>query len=193
MTEELNLVKESGTKVELTKTTPGLTKIVIGGGWDVNKNTSGKAFDLDLSAFLVKADGKLGGNQNVVYFGAKKHLSGAVELDKDNLTGAGEGDDEKIFVDLSKIPADINEVYFVINIYDAVARGQKFGMVSNTFIRVVNSADNAQLIKYDPSEDFSTFTGLIAGKIYRHDGGWKFQTIGEGVNGTINDITKRFT
>ncbi len=190
MSEQLNLTK--GEKVELTKTTPGLAKLVVGGGWDVNKNASGKSFDLDMSAYLVGADGKLGGNQNIVYFGAKKHASGAVELDKDNLTGEGEGDDEKIFVDLAKIPATINEVYFAINIYQAAEKGQNFGMVKNTFIRVVNAADDAQLIKYDPSEDYSTFTGLLAGKIYRNNDGWKFQAIGEGVKGTISDIANRF-
>ena len=105
MADELNLTK--GQKVELTKTTPGLAKLVVGAGWDVNKAASGNTFDVDLSAYLVGVDGKLGGNQNVVYFGAKKHSSGAVELDKDNLTGEGEGDDEKIFVDLSKIPATV--------------------------------------------------------------------------------------
>lgn len=190
MANELNLTK--GEKVDLTKTTPGLTKIVVGGGWDVNKNASGKSFDLDLSAYLVDANGKLANTRDVVYFGAKQHPSGAIYLDKDNLTGEGEGDDEKIFVDLSKIPATVNEVHFAINIYQASEKGQNFGMVSNTFIRIVNPADNSQLIKYDPSEDYSTFTGLIAGKIYRKDNEWKFQAIGEGITGTINDIAKKF-
>ncbi len=190
MAETLNLTK--GEKVELTKTTPGLNKLIIGGGWDVNKAASGKSFDLDLSAYLIGTDGKLNGNGNVVYFGAKKHSSGAVELDKDNLTGEGEGDDEKIFVDLSKIPVDRSEVDFVINIYQAGEKKQNFGMVQNAFIRVVNAADNTQLVKYDLSEDYSVHTGVLAGKIYRHDGGWKFQAIGEGVKGSINDIAAKF-
>lgn len=185
MAEELNLVK--GAKVELTKTNPGLTKITIGGGWDVGDN-----FDLDLSAYLIGADGKLGAMSNVVFFGAKKHASGAVELDKDNLTGVGEGDDEKIFVDLAKIPADRNEVYFGINIYQAVERRQNFGMVKNAFIRAFNPLDNAVLAKYDLSEDYSTATGVLAAKIYRHNGEWKFQALGEKLNGTINDIAKKF-
>lgn len=182
---ELNLTK--GEKIELSKTNPGLTKITVAGGWDIGDN-----FDLDLSAFLVGADGKLGAMANVVYFGAKKHASGAVELDKDNLTGVGEGDDEKIFVDLSKIPADRNEVYFAINIYEAATRKQNFGMVKNAFIRAFNPIDNAVLAKYDLSEDYSTATGVLAAKIYRHDSGWKFQALGEKLNGTINDIAKKF-
>ena len=190
MADELNLTK--GQKVELTKTTPGLAKLVVGAGWDVNKAESGNTFDVDLSAYLVGVDGKLGGNQNVVYFGAKKHSSGAVELDKDNLTGEGEGDDEKIFVDLSKIPATVGEVYFAINIYQATDKRQNFGMINNAYIRVVNAVDNTQLIKYDASEDYSTFTGVLAGKIYRHNGEWKFQAIGEGVSGSISDIAKKF-
>jgi tellurium resistance protein TerD len=186
---ELNLTK--GERVDITKNNPGMTKLVIGGGWDINKAASGKSFDLDLSAFLL-TNGKLAGNQDIVYFGAKKHASGSVELDKDNLTGEGAGDDEKIFVDLLKVPSTINEIVFAINIYKADEKGQNFGMVSNSFIRVVNAADNAQLAKYDPSEDFSTFTSLIAGKLYSKDGEWKFQAIGEGAKGTIADIAKKF-
>ena len=184
MSEILNLDK--GQKVELTKTTPGLNKLVIGGGWDISKYTS--SFDLDMSAFLLKA-GKLASMSDVVFFGAKKHASGCIELDKDNLTGEGEGDDEKVFVDLSKIPADVNEVHFAINIYQAAQKKQNFGMVSNAFIRVMDAgANNAVLIKYDLSEDYSINTGVMAGKIYRHDGGWKFQAIGTGINGSIQDI-----
>jgi len=182
---ELNLVK--GEKVPLSKAGSGLDKITIGGGWDIGDN-----FDLDLSAYLIDANGKLGAMTNVVFFGAKKHSSGAVELDKDNLTGIGEGDDEKIFVDFSKIPADRTEVYFGINIYQASERKQNFGMVKNAFIRAFNPADNAVLAKYDLSEDYSTATGVLAAKIYRHEGGWKFQALGEKLNGTINDIAKKF-
>lgn len=191
MTEQgLNLSK--GERVNLTKDNPTLSKLIIGGGWDLNKEKSGKSFDLDLSAYLVDAAGKLNGLGNVVYFGAKKHSSGSVELDKDNLTGEGLGDDEKIFIDLAKIPPAINEVNFAINIYQAAEKAQNFGMVDNAFIRVVNAADNAQLIKYNLSEDYSTCTGVLAGAIYRADGGWKFKAIGEKVSGSINDIAKKF-
>lgn len=188
--ETLNL--EKGQKVDLSKAIPGLTKIVVGGGWDINKAAGGQTYDLDLSAYLINAAGKLTTTKNIVYFGAKAHVSGGVELDKDNLTGEGEGDDEKIFVDLSKIPADIAEVFFAINIYKAAEKKQNFGMVQNAFIRVVNPADNSQMMKYDLSEDYSLFTGVIAGKIYRKDGEWKFQAIGEGIKGDIAAIAHRW-
>lgn len=185
----LNL--EKGQKIELTKATPGLTKIIVGGGWDINVQ-GGASFDLDLSAYLINSAGKVVAPSNIVYFGAKKHTSGAVELDKDNLTGEGEGDDEKIFIDFSKIPSDIAEVYFAINIYKADERRQNFGQVKNAFIRVVNASDNVQLIKYDLNEDYSTSNAVLAGKIYRKDNEWKFQAIGEGLKGSINDIAKRW-
>lgn len=184
MDDKLNL--EKGEKVDITKTNPGLTKINVGCGWDVNA-AGGAAFDLDASILLLKEDKTLyEGTKGVIYFGNKKGYG--VEHQGDNLTGAGEGDDETINVDLAAIPAEIAKVVVIVNIYQAESRHQHFGMVRNAFVRVYNPADQAVLAKYDLSEDYSGKTGMIMGQLYRHNGEWKFQAMGNGANGDINAI-----
>ena len=188
---DISINLEKGQKIELTKTTPGLTKVQIGGGWDVNKNATG-SYDVDISAYLVDVNEKIGSGDNIVYFNHKKNPNGSVELDKDNLTGEGEGDDEKIFINFDTIPADRAAIYFAINIYKAQEKRQNFGVIQNAYIRIVNMADNQQLMRFDLSEDYSTGTGVLAGKLYRHGTEWKFQAIGEVVNGDIATIAKRW-
>lgn len=183
--ETLNLVK--GQRVDLTKTNPGLKAIALGLGWDV-RNGAGDAFDLDAFAVALK-DGKL---DDVVYFNHKTAYSGAINHSGDNLTGEGAGDDETIVMLLDKIPAGVTEVMVCVNIYQAASRRQNFGQVQNAFIRVYDKDTNTELAKYDLSEDYSAFNGMVMGKIYLKDSEWKFQAVGEGVNGSIVEIADKW-
>lgn len=178
------IMLEKGQKTELTKGNEGLNKILVGLGWDVNKFNS-CAFDLDSSVFLLDENGKCKSEKDFIYFGRLNHDSGSVKHTGDNLTGAGDGDDEQIKIDLSKIPESVTKIVFAVNIYQASARNQNFGMVNNSFIRLVDEAKNVELIRYDLGEDYSTETSVIVGEIYRHNGEWKFSAVGSGhVGGT---------
>ncbi len=185
----VNLVK--GQKVDLTKGNAGLDKVIVGLGWDTNKY-DGDNFDLDASAFLLGADGKVGTTNDFVYFNNKKDGSGAVVHTGDNLTGEGSGDDEQIIVELSKIPADVEKVAFAITIYDAENRLQNFGMVSNSFIRMVDAVTNEEMIRYDLGEDYSTETAMVLGELYRHNGEWKFNAIGSGYAGGLGSLANDY-
>ena len=179
----VNLVK--GQKVELTKANPGVMKYMAGLGWDVNAYDSGSAFDLDSSVFMVGADGKVTTDADFVFYGNLSHPSGAVVHQGDNLTGEGEGDDERIDVDLSKVPANIEKIVFAVTIYDAETRGQNFGQVRNAFIRIVNSGTGEELLRYDLGEDYSIETSVVVAELYRHNGEWKFNAIGSGYQGGL--------
>ena len=181
-----------GQKVELTKTSPGLSKILVGLGWDVNRYDGGLDFDLDAAAFLLTSDGKVGSDNDFVFYGNLKHLSEAVVHQGDNLTGEGEGDDEQILVDLEKIPAEISKVAFTVTIYDADVRKQNFGQVSNAFIRIVDESTGTELIRYDLGEDFSIETAVVVGELYRNNSEWKFSAIGSGFQGGLNALCKNF-
>ena len=176
---------QKGQKVDLTKTNPGLTKICIGLGWDVNKYDGGRAFDLDTAAFLLGENGKVREQGDFVFYGNLNHSSGAVTHLGDNLTGEGEGDDEQIMIDLSKVPADVQRIAFTATIYDPEVRKQNFGQVSNAYIRVVDSANNTELIRYDLGEDFSIETAVVVGELYRNGSEWKFNAIGSGFQGGL--------
>ena len=186
----VNLAK--GQKVDLTKTNPGLTKILVGLGWDTNKYDGGHDFDLDASAFLTGDSGKVQSDADFVFYGNLKHVSGSVEHTGDNLTGVGEGDDEVINVDLSKIPANVAKIAFTVTINDAGARGQNFGMVSNAFIRVVNANSAVELIRYDLGEDYSVETAVVVAELYRNGTEWKFNAIGSGFAGGLGALCKNF-
>ena len=179
-----------GQKVELTKTSPGLSKILVGLGWDVNRYDGGLDFDLDAAAFLLTSDGKVGSDNDFVFYGNLKHLSEAVVHQGDNLTGEGEGDDEQILVE--KIPAEISKVAFTVTIYDADVRKQNFGQVSNAFIRIVDESTGTELIRYDLGEDFSIETAVVVGELYRNNSEWKFSAIGSGFQGGLNALCKNF-
>jgi len=181
-----------GQKVDLTKTNPGLTKILVGLGWDTNKYDGGGEFDLDASAFLLAESGKVGTEKDFCFYGNPKHESGGLEHSGDNRTGAGEGDDEVIKVDLSKIPASIQKIDFTVTIHEAEERKQNFGQVSNAFIRVVNEGNGEELIRYDLGEDYSTETAIIAAELYRNDAEWKFNAIGSGFAGGLKALCKNF-
>ncbi len=179
----INLSK--GQKVDLTKGNPGLKSIMVGLGWDVNAFDSGNAFDLDASAFMVGENGKCPSEKEFVFYGNLEHPSKAVHHMGDNLTGEGEGDDEQIQIDLTKIPANISKIAFTVTIYEAEVRRQNFGQVSNSFIRIVDESTNTELIRYDLGEDFSIETAMVVGELYRHNGEWKFNAIGSGFQGGL--------
>ncbi len=179
----INLTK--GQKVDLTKGNPGLKKIMVGLGWDVNQFDSGADFDLDAAAFLLGENGKTPTEKEFVFYGNLEHPSGAVKHMGDNLTGDGEGDDEQVSVDLSKVPANIQKIAFTVTIYDADVRHQNFGQVSNAFIRIVDETNNQEIIRYDLGDDFSIETAIVVGELYRNNGEWKFNAIGSGFQGGL--------
>lgn len=179
-----------GQKVDLTKSNPGLTKVNVGLGWDTNKYDGGKDFDLDASIFLLEGNGKVSGPEGFVFYNNTTGANGAVVHSGDNLTGAGTGDDEVVYVDLQAVPANIEKISFAVTIHDGEARGQNFGMVSNAFIRVFN--ESAELIRYDLGEDFSIETALVVGELYRHNGEWKFAAIGSGYQGGLAALCNDF-
>ncbi len=183
---------KKGQKVDLTKTNPGLKEVLIGLGWDTNKYDGGKDFDLDSSVFLLGANSKVASDDDFVFYGNLKHKSGAVEHMGDNLTGAGEGDDEQIKIDLSKVPAEVEKIDFTVTIYEAEERKQNFGQVENAFIRVVNQATGEELIRYDLGEDFSIETAVVIGELYRNKGEWKFNAIGSGFSGGLASLGKNY-
>ena len=179
----INLTK--GQKVDLTKGNPGLTSIMVGLGWDVNAFDSGAAFDLDAAAFMLGENATCPTEKDFIFYGNLKHTSESVEHMGDNLTGEGDGDDEQIKVDLSKIPANISKIAFTVTIYDAESRRQNFGQVSNSFIRIVDNSNGQELIRYDLGEDFSIETAVVVGELYRNNGEWKFNAIGSGFQGGL--------
>ena len=179
----INLSK--GQKVSLSKGNPGLKKIVGGLGWDVNAFDSGSDFDLDAAAFLVGANGKCTSDKDFVFYGNLEHSSGAVKHMGDNLTGAGDGDDEQIQIDLSLVPANIEKIAFTVTIYDAESRRQNFGQVSNSYIHIMDESNNTELIRFDLGEDFSIETAVVVGELYKHNGEWKFNAIGSGFQGGL--------
>jgi tellurium resistance protein TerD len=183
---------QKGAKVDLTKGNPGLSKLVVGLGWDTNKYDGGADFDLDAAAFLLGGNGKVTGDADFVFYNNLSHSSGAVVHQGDNLTGAGEGDDEQVKVDLSKVPANYEKIGFTVTIHDADARKQNFGQVSNAFIRIVNEANGQELMRYDLGEDFSVETAVIVAELYRNGAEWKFNAIGSGFKGGLAALCRNF-
>ncbi len=180
-----------GGNVSLTKQAPGLTAVLIGLGWD-ERTTSGQAFDLDASALMLTAAGRILSDAHFVFFNNLTSPDGSVEHTGDNLTGAGEGDDEQIKVDLGRVPAEVDRIVFPVSIYEADSRQQNFGQVRNAFIRVVNSADGAELARYDLSEDASSETAMIFGELYRYSGDWKFRAVGQGYSSGLAGIARDY-
>ncbi len=181
-----------GQKVDLTKGNPGLKEVMIGLGWDVNKYDGSADFDLDAAAFLLGGNGKVTSDEDFVFYNNLKHKSGAVQHLGDNLTGAGEGDDEQIKISLDKVPANIEKIDFTVTIHEAESRKQNFGQVENAFIRVVDASNNKELIRYDLGEDFSIETAVVVAELYRHGGEWKFNAIGSGFSGGLAALGRNF-
>ncbi|MBX9972711.1 TerD family protein [Cytobacillus firmus] len=201
----INLQK--GQRVDLTKGNPGLSKIMVGLGWDPVQKSGGGGLlgslfggggganiDCDASVIMLGENEKLKSNKDVIYFGNLKSSDGSVQHSGDNLTGAGDGDDEQVMIDLSRVPAHVHKMVFVVNIYDSVKRKQHFGMIQNAFIRVVNSGNNQELIKYNLTDDYSGKTSLIVGEIYRHGSDWKFAAVGTGTASPgLSDVVRSYS
>ncbi|MDO3408518.1 TerD family protein [Saccharibacillus sp. CPCC 101409] len=194
----ISLVK--GQKIDLTKGNAGLSKITVGLGWDP-ADSGGKGLfgfkkkaaniDCDASVLLLNEQGKLKGGRNVVCFHNLQNDNGSVVHGGDNLTGAGDGDDEQIHVDLSAVPPDIHRILAVVNIYDCEARKQHFGMIQSAFIRIFESGSGRELARFNLTDDYSGMTALLAGEIYRQGGEWKFSAIGEGAQAPHIDLLAR--
>jgi tellurium resistance protein TerD len=176
-----------GGNVSLSKEAPGLTAVAVGMGWDI-RATDGVDFDLDASGFLCKADGKVRSDQDFIFYNNLKSVDGSVEHAGDNRTGAGEGDDEVINVNLVSVPAEVEKIAFSVTIHNGESAGQSFGQVQNAFIRIVNQADGKELARYDLTEDSSTETALIFGELYRHGSDWKFRAVGQGFAGGLGPL-----
>ncbi|GAA1393262.1 calcium homeostasis/redox stress adaptation protein [Kitasatospora putterlickiae] len=176
-----------GGNVSLTKEAPGLSAVIVGLGWDV-RTTTGADYDLDASALLCAANGRVLSDQHFVFFNNLRSPDGSVEHGGDNLTGSGDGDDEQINVDLLAVPAEVAKVVFPVSIYDADARFQSFGQVRNAFIRIVNRANGQEIARYDLTEDASTETAMVFGELYRNGAEWKFRAIGQGYASGLRGI-----
>ncbi|MDO3408520.1 TerD family protein [Saccharibacillus sp. CPCC 101409] len=181
-----------GQRIDLTKTNPGLKKVVIGLGWDTNKYSSGMDYDLDASVFLLHEDGRAKGIEDFVFYNNPKTPNGAVVHTGDNRTGEGEGDDEQILVDFSLVPQNITRLGITVTIHDAEARSQNFGQVSNAFVRVVDDSDNREVLRYDLGEEFSVETAVVICELYRQGEDWKFQAIGSGFAGGLAALCKNY-
>ncbi len=183
----MSISLQKGQKVSLSKDNAGLSKVVVGLGWDEVQPVKtgfffakkGQPIDCDASALLLQ-NGKIRDKGDIVYFANLRHSSGTVQHMGDNLTGAGDGDDEQIVVDLARIPQQYDKIVIVVNIYQAMKRNQHFGMIRNAFIRLVDARTNREMCRYNLTEDYSGMTAMIFGEIYRHNGEWKFNAIGQG-------------
>ena len=182
---------QKGGNVNLSKEAPSLTKMVIGLGWDP-RATDGAAFDLDGSAFLLKADGKARSDADFIFYNNLKSADGSVTHAGDNTSGPGEGDDEKIIIDLSNVPAEIERITIGVTIHDAEARKQNFGMVGKAYIRCLDANGDKEIARYDLSEDSSTETAMIFGEIYRAGAEWKFKAVGQGFAGGLGPLARSF-
>jgi tellurium resistance protein TerD len=182
---------QKGGNVNLSKEAPNLKKIVIGLGWDP-RSTDGATFDLDGSAFLLKVDGKVRSDADFIFYNNLKSSDGSVLHTGDNQTGEGEGDDERIVVDLEKVPAEIERISIGVTIHDAESRRQNFGMVGKAFIRCLNADGEKEIARYDLSEDGSVETAMIFGEIYRNAGEWKFKAVGQGFKGGLGPLARSF-
>ena len=180
-----------GGNVNLSKEAPNLNKIIVGLGW-AERSTDGAAFDLDANAFLLKTDGKVRNDSDFCFYNNKVVADGAVQHAGDNKTGAGEGDDETVKVELSKIPADVDRITFCVTIHEGETRHQNFGQVRNAYIRVINEDGGVELARYDLSEDASVETAMIFGELYRNAGDWKFRAVGQGFAGGLAPLATSF-
>lgn len=167
-------------------------KFTIGLGWDTNNSSTGSSFDLDASAFIVGANGKILSDSHFIFYNNLKAPDESVIHTGDNLTGDGEGDDEQIKIDLTKIDSAVKEVCIVVTIHDAEDRRQNFGQVRNSFIRIVDDSNNTEMVKYELEEDFSIETAVEFGRIYNKDGQWKFEAMGVGMKGGLQDYLNKY-
>ena len=180
-----------GGNVSLSKTDPALKKILLGLGWDA-RATNGADFDLDASAFLVGENGKVSSDADFIFYNQLVSSCRSVEHTGDNRTGACEGDDEALKINLEKVPAHVRRIVVCVTIHDAGARRQNFGQVCDAFMRIVNLDNDIELARFDLSEDYSTETAMIFGEIYRHNDEWKFKAVGQGFAGGLDAMCRQF-
>ncbi|MDR1349388.1 MAG: TerD family protein [Zoogloeaceae bacterium] len=180
-----------GSNVSLTKTVPSLKRILIGLGWDA-RSTDGGDFDLDASAFLLADNGKVRNDEDFIFYNKLVSDCGSVEHTGDNRTGAGDGDDEALKIELGKVPSAIKRIAITVTIHDAQNRRQNFGQVSNAFMRIVNLDNDVEIARFDLSEDYSTETAMIFGEIYKHNDEWKFKAVGQGYSGGLEAMCQQF-
>jgi tellurium resistance protein TerD len=182
---------QKGGNVNLSKEAPGLSKMIVGLGWDV-RNSDGAAFDIDSSAFLLKVDGKVRGDADFIFYNNLKSTDGSVLHSGDNRTGAGDGDDETVTIELGKVPAEVDRISICVTIHDAESRRQNFGQVQKAFVRCVNAAGNTEIARFDLTEDGSIETALVFGEVYRNGGDWKFRAVGQGFKGGLGPLASSF-
>lgn len=187
----INLTK--GERISLSKEAPGLKKAAIGLGWDINASDTGAAFDLDVSVFMLGGNGKIPTEKYFVFYNNLKSPDGSVESLGDDRTGEGGGDDETILVELNTVDSSIQEIVFVVTIYEAEARRQNFGQVRNSYIRIYNNENDTEITRYDLEEDFSRETSIEVGRLYRKDGEWRFQAVGQGYNSGLEVFVQQYT
>ena len=194
----MSISLQKGQKVSLSKERAGLSQVIIGLGWDEVQQKKGffapkpLPIDCDATAFVLQ-NGKLVDKEDIVYFGNLRHKYGTIQHMGDNLTGAGEGDDEQIIVDLARVPAQYDRIVIIVNIYQARERQQHFGMIRNAFIRLVDGRNQSEMCRYNLTDDYSGRTAMIFGEVYRHNGEWKFNAIGQGTNdNSIGDVVNRY-
>ncbi|MBQ7609048.1 MAG: TerD family protein [Desulfovibrionaceae bacterium] len=182
---------QKGGNVSLSKEAPGLTQAIIGLGWDVN-SSDGAAFDLDASCFLLGDNGKVIKDIDFIFYNNPKSEDGSVIYSGDNRTGTGEGDDEQITVDFTKVSPAIKKIAVVVTIHEAQERGQNFGQVNNAYVRLVNKSNNTEIVRYDLTENYSLFTAITVCEVYRRDNEWKFRALGNGFQGGLKPLAESY-
>jgi tellurium resistance protein TerD len=182
---------QKGANVSLDKIAPGISKCLIGLGWD-SRSTNGADFDLDASAFMLNESGQIVSDEHFIFYGALTSPCGSIQHTGDNLTGDGDGDDESIKIDLAAVPSPINKIVIGVTIHEASSRSQNFGQVANAFMRVVEEKSGNEVVRYDLSEDYSTETALIFGELYRHNNEWKFRAVGQGYEGGLHAMATKY-
>ncbi len=187
---------QKGQKISLSKEKAGLSSVIVGLGWDeasVNLNSKSRVpIDCDASALLLKG-GRLTDQRDIVYFANLYHFSGTVEHMGDNVTGAGDGDDEQIYIDLDRVPAEYDKIVIVVNVFNAVHKQQHFGMIQNAFIRIMDEKTKQELCRYNLSDDYTGMTAMIFGEVYRYNNEWKFNAVGMGTTDDgLKELTKRY-
>jgi tellurium resistance protein TerD len=188
----INLSK--GQRISLEKVAPGLVQIFIGLGWDINVTDTGGDFDIDASIFLLDSNDKLISDQHFIFYNNPKSPDPGHSIQQrgDNRTGAGEGDDEIVDVNLKTIPPEVVKMALTVTIHEADKRHQNFGQVSNAFVRIVNCENEQEIIRYDLTEDFSVETALIMAELYRKDGEWRMNAVGAGYEGGLQALVERY-
>jgi tellurium resistance protein TerD len=187
----MSLSLSKGGSLSLSKEVPGLSKITVGLGWDP-RTTAGEDFDLDASALLINANGKVRSSDDFIFYNQKSSTNGSVVHNGDNLTGTGTGDDETISVDLDNVEADVERIVFAVSINLADQRNQNFGQVRNAFIRIINEADGVEISRYDLAEDSGGETSMVFAEVYKNGGGWKFKAVGQGYTTGLRGIAEDF-